>query len=114
MADVIRLADGGLMPMLEYVQREVSEVLSREPLVVVLDLSAQPVVTPTAVAALLWVRRACSRRTIPVVLSSPSTAWLDVLRRADLLRGAEMERTPTAVDVAVMWPRVTRTSGCGD
>ncbi|MBF4764418.1 STAS domain-containing protein [Nocardioides islandensis] len=113
MGDVIRLADGGLMPVLEYVQRELTEVLTTKPTVVVLDLSAQVTVGATAMAALLWVKHVCSTRAIPVVLDSPSNAWIDVLRRADLLERASSEDTMGEAAFAVMWPPLARASQCG-
>jgi anti-anti-sigma regulatory factor len=111
--DVIRLANGGLIPVLEYVQREVQEALSGDPAVVVLDLSAQETVTSTAVAALLWVKRVCSARAVSVVLRSPSPAWIDLLRRADLLHVAEAEGPPREADSALVWPPLTIASPCG-
>ena len=111
--DVIRLADGGLIPVLEYVQREVGKVLKTKPEALVLDLSALENVTATGMAAVLWARRACSGQAIPVVLSSPSTAWLDVLRRADLLHIAAADDVPRKVAFAVTWLPLTKASQCG-
>jgi hypothetical protein len=111
--DVIRLADGGLIAVLEHVQREVAEVLKTEPSAVVVDLSAQEAVTTTSLAALLWVRQVCLGRAIPVGLSSPSNAWLDVLLRANLLQRGESEEGRRRAAFAVMWPPLTKASQCG-
>lgn len=101
--DVIRLADGGLVPVLEHVQREVEDALTTGPESVVLDLGALPATTPTGVAALLWAQRQCAAAGVPVVLSNASAAWIGLLRHADLVPGA----------FAVAWPPLTRASQCG-
>jgi hypothetical protein len=108
---VIRLADGGLMPVLEHVQRELEWGLVTGRRVVVLDLGPQPEATLTAVAAVVWVTRVCARRGVRVVLDSPSPAWSGVLQ--DILAPADVPSGSTPLDVAVRWPPLAGRSQCG-
>lgn len=71
-------------------------LLDQGPAALVVDLSGHDHLSSDAIDVLLWLRRRCAERAVPVVLRQPSRRSMALLRRSGLLTSLTVE---TLVDL---------------
>jgi anti-anti-sigma regulatory factor len=93
---LVRLSEFPLMGALDDVEFSLAAALEKGPLTIAIDMSRLSHLSPTTVAALLWIKRCSTARGIDVVLRNPSPTTVDMMQRTGLLGLLTVEAPPDA------------------
>jgi anti-anti-sigma regulatory factor len=89
---VLELGDADVADALRELRWRLPLLLNRSPGRVVVDLSEMTQPSSATVAALLWIKSWCRKRSVVVVLRKPSRRSIEMLRRTGLQSALPLEK----------------------